>query len=671
MRLIPIARSRYTAAFDILLLSIVAAGLIWPLFQVEYFDNWMSIDGAFISDARFLSTHGIAAEWAPDFYCGNRLAYLYPPAIRYGTVLIAHLFDLSTARAYHLYSAVMYCLGAAGVYALTRVASGSRARALGAAVGSLLLSPVLAIFRDIRLDSALHMPQHLNIIVKWGEVAHMSSLSLLILALAAAWLALGDGRPILLALAALLCALTVSFNLYGAIALAILFAIMVWTFWAIAGGGVIWKRAAVIVSLAYGLTAWWLTPSFLVLTAKNLQLVAQPANTPSRLLAVVAIAAFGAIALRFGRGHPERAWPLFLAGGVGLFGLNAVGYYYFQFRALGEPHRLIPEFDLLLILASIECLRARPRVVAVTGGLVLAISLWLAAPYIFHPWRVYVVDRHPERRIEYRLADWLARNMPGERVHAAGSLGFWSDAWRDIPEVGGVSDQGMENQNVAMANWQIQVGDRPARDIYWLQALGADAIVVHGARSQECFHAIRDTHKFSGRLPVLYDSGQDDVIYAVPRRFPALARVVDRRRVESLPPIPWDEQDEPQLRAYAEAIEQGPDIRPSMRWPDERSIQVHARVNEGQSVVIQETYDPAWRAWAAGHEVPVRRDTLGFMRVDPPAGTADLYLHFDTPMQNQVGDGLTIVSLGALLWLAVSRRKTTRAGLRIGNLGSA
>jgi hypothetical protein len=278
-------------------------------------------------------------------------------------------------------------------------------------------------------------------------------------------------------------------------------------------------------------------------------LVAQPATFGSRALALAVLAVFAMAARFFGRGHPERAWPLLLAGGVSLFGLGTVGAYYFHFHALGESQRLIPEFELLLILATVACLGARRRVVAVAAGLALAGLLALAVPYLLHPWRVFVADLHPERRIEYRLADWLARNLPGSRVHTASSLGFWSGVWRDVPQIGGVADQGMENLNIAMANWQIEVGDRAARDVYWLQALGADAVVVHGPRSQECFHAIRDSGKFLGSLPVLYDSGQDDVVYAVPRRFPELARVVDRRRMQSLPAIPWNDQNEPQHQA--------------------------------------------------------------------------------------------------------------------------
>src|ERR1035438_7271845 len=131
-----------TAALDGMLLVLLAAVLIWPLFQVEYFDNWMSIDGGFIGDARFLREHLPSPGWAPFFYCGNRFDYLYPPAMRYGAALISRY---------------------GSVYALMRSISRSRVFAASAALASLVLSPVLLIFKPIRHDSALHMPQHLNV----------------------------------------------------------------------------------------------------------------------------------------------------------------------------------------------------------------------------------------------------------------------------------------------------------------------------------------------------------------------------------------------------------------------------------------------------------------------------------------------------------------------------
>ena len=650
-----------TAALDGMLLILLAAVLIWPLFQVEYFDNWMSIDGGFIGDARFLREHLPSPGWAPFFYCGNRFDYLYPPAMRYGAALISRYGSVSAARGYHIYSALLYCLSIAGVYALMRSVSRSRVFAASAALASLILSPVLLIFKPIRDDSALHMPQHLNVIVKWGEVPHMSAMGILLFALSAGWLALRGHRPGMLATAAILCALCVSTNFYGATALAIFFALMVWTLWVAHGGAGIWWRAAAIAGLSYALTACWLTPSYLALTAANLKLVAQPGNTGSRALAIALIALFAAISFRVGRHKPERAFPIFLSGALALFGLSALGAYYFGFHAIGDSARFVPEFDLLLILAALECLRRGPLALRICGGSVLALAFLVALPYLRHPWAVYVRDDHPQKRIEYRLSEWLARNLPGARVHTASSLGFWSCAWHDVPQVGGISDQGMQNQLIALADWQILADDKPVRDIYWLQALGADAIVVHGGRSQEIWHAIRDKQKFSGRLAVLFDSGEDDIVYRVPRRFPGLARVVDRRRMQALPEIEWNDDNEPQLRAYAQALEQGPESPASSQWVSLRSMRIRARIREGESVAVQVTYDPAWHAYSSGRSLPVRKDVMHFMRIDAPPGEQEIQLDFETPRENQIG---RVVSLMALTTVMVLLALGMRSRLR-------
>jgi len=273
-------------------------------------------------------------------------------------------------------------------------------------------------------------------------------------------------------------------------------------------------------------------------------------------------------------------------------------------------------------------------------------------PYVRHPWGIYVIDHHPERRIEYKLSQWLAANLPGERVYTASSLGFWSNVWHDVPQVGGISDQGMQNQIVALANWQVLVGDKPTRDIFWLQALGADAIVVHGGRSQEIFHAIRSEHKFDGRLPVLFDSGKDDIVYRVPRRFPGLARVVDRHKMESLPEIEWSNENEPQLRSYADALEHGPDSSASSQWVSSRSMRIHARIREGESITVQENYDPAWRAYSAGRRLPIRKDIMGFLLIDPPVGKQEISLEFRTPSENRIGRVVSVIAL--LLVMSVS-----------------
>ena len=116
--------------------------------------------------------------------------------MRYGTALASVLFGVSTARAYHLYTAFLYALGSVAIYALVRAVGGTRAWAWIAAAALATLSPSFLVLRSFREDSLLRMPQRLNVLIKWGEGPHISALALLPLALACAWLAIREGRRV-------------------------------------------------------------------------------------------------------------------------------------------------------------------------------------------------------------------------------------------------------------------------------------------------------------------------------------------------------------------------------------------------------------------------------------------------------------------------------------------
>ena len=204
------------------------------------------------------------------------------------------------------------------------------------------------------------------------------------------------------------------------------------------------------------------------------------------------------------------------------------------------------------------------------GVALLASSLVLALPYLRHPWSVYRADPHPERSLEYRLSDWVARNLPGSRVYLGGSVCFWANAWTDIQQVSGGSAQGLLNLNAAMIDWQFQNDRNAARDIDWLYASGADAIVVHLPNSRESYHPIANPEKFA-TLPVLLDDHEGNIVYRVPRRYPGLARLVDRRRMAAIVPIPYHTQNGTVIRDYVETLEKGPASPATSEWLDSRA----------------------------------------------------------------------------------------------------
>jgi uncharacterized membrane protein YfhO len=100
-------------------------------------------------------------------------------------------------------------------------------------------------------------------------------------------------------------------------------------------------------------------------------------------------------------------------------------------------------------------------------------------------------------------------------------------------------------------------------------------------------------------------------------------------------------------------IEKGPDSPPTLTRDGTDAMRVRAKVEPGQSIVVQESWDPAWQAWAGGQQLPVRRDVMGLMLVDAPPGDQEIRLAFVTPLENRVGRLATLATLALLLGLVV------------------
>ena len=133
-------------------------------------------------------------------------------------------------------------------------------------------------------------------------------------------------------------------------------------------------------------------------------------------------------------------------------------------------------------------------------------------------------------RVEYRITDWLWKNMPDARVAPTGSVRFWFDAWHDLAQLGGGSEQGLLNKQVEPA-----VGIEPGAGYRAHRSVDA----VHGRGRPVRFRpalagvlqGFQHPEKVAGRLPVLFDDRQGNTHLPGPRRYPARARVVR-------PPIP-------------------------------------------------------------------------------------------------------------------------------------
>ena len=646
---------------DAVLLFLLAAALVGPWFTTGYQNKWESIESTFVSDSRFLIEHWPHPRWQPLWFAGTRFDYIYPPALRYGTAAIAKAAGILPIRGYRFYTGFFYCLGIAGVYLLIRAGTGSRGAAWLGAAATALVSPAFLVLSRLRMDSLFWSPQRLHVLVEYGEGPHMTAVALIPIALAFAWRALAGRRPAALALAAVFAAAVVSNNFYGATSLAICYAALVWSFWVTRRGEKRFGRAIAIPALAYGLTAFWLVPSYFRITLANMKYVAEPTNAWSIAVVIAAAAAFAWTSNRWAGGRPDRTWAVFVAGLFGFFALDVLGAYFFNLHITGQAGRLVPELDLAAILGGITLLAAawrRGRGFRLAAAAVALAGLSTGTNYLVHAWRIFPAPDDYRARVEYRIPEWLWRNMPGARTFPVGSVRFWFDAWRDLAEVGGGSEQGVLNEMTERAQWNVRLSPNPELSVLWLQAMGADAVYSYDDRSQEVFRGdYANPKKFDGILPVIYDDQAGNRIYRVPRRFPVLARVVDRERLNALEP-PAGNEDMQRVRAYVDVIEHGPASAPSLIPEGTDAMRVKAPISPGQSLVVQESYDPAWQAWCDGRRLPVRADSMGMMALDPPAGDQQIYLVFAMPLENRIGWVLTGAALAAVFLLLVRGWRT-------------
>jgi hypothetical protein len=657
-----LSRRKYIL-LDFFLVFLFTAVLIRPYFKAKYTDKWASIESTFISDARFLADHWPHPQWQPLWYTGTRFDYIYPPALRYGTAAISKVIGYWPVKAYHFYTAFFYAIGIAGVYFLMRIGTRSRGGAWLAAISTALMSPIFLFMPRYRNDAWLLHPQRLGVLVKYGEGPHMSALALIPIALGFTWLALEKRRPWAIAAAAIFSAGVTSNNFYGATALATLYPLLIWAFWITRQGKRILLPALSIPVLAYGLTAFWLVPSYFKVTAENMKYVSEHGTTWSLWVAVVVAIAFAVITDKLARSKPERTWEVFLAGAVVFFTLNVLGNQYFNFRVTGEPGRLLPELDMIYIMMMVYFLswmwnlpRRAWRVVPIV---IILASFWTTREYVSRAWDIVPAWPDHTNRVEYRITDWLWKNMPDARAYPTGSVRFWFDTWHDLAQVGGGSEQGLLNGSVMPAQWETNLGPDPKPTIHWMQSMGAEAVYVADKQSQEVFKDFQFPHKFDGVLPVLFDDKQGNVIYKIPRRWPDRIRVVETARMNAVKP-PRFNDDMEYLRAYTDVIENGPDSPATLKRDGTDAMWAHARLAPGQSVLVQETYDPAWHAWSGSTPLAVRKDPMGMMIVDAPPGDRQIRLAFLTPLENKIGRVLTLLTLASILvlfWLSFRRER--------------
>lgn len=663
------SRHRWSWVLDLLLVFAITAILIRPIWKSKYVDNWGSIESTFIADARMLRDHWPRPLWQPFWYTGTRFDYVYPPALRYGTAALAKYYPMDPAKAYHLYVGFFYCFGIAGVYFLARVGFGRRWVAFAAAFGAAVVSPCYLFIQNVAKDGFPFGNARLNALIRYGEGPHMTAFAWIPVVLGLSWLALRYRSFGWAMGAGVAAAMVVSNNFYGATALAMFYPFLIWAHWVTTRDWRSLRYVMPVPLVAYGLCAFWLTPSYVAITLQNMQYVSEKGNSWSAWVGFVLLLGFVSWTNRRVKNKPELAWTTFVFGSLFFFALNTLGNYYLNFRVIGEPVRLVPEVDLMILFGALflalkawELPVGRWRMPARAGVLLAAAGVvGIHYDHLRHHRKIFPLSTDYKPSVYYRLPEWIHANYPNSRSYVTGAVRFWYNAWHDGYQLGGSSEQGLLNGTVMPSQWEIVLGDDPRLAIAWLQVLGVDLVAVNGPKSEDWYKDFVYPKKFEGKIPEVFNDGKDNHIYEVPRRYRSMARVVDRAALDQLPLI-RNQADLESLLRYVDVYEQGPEAATKTRWQDTDELFYEGAPTAGnQTIIIQNSYDPNWRAESNMGPLALRRDALGFIRIDAPAGVEKIRLYFAKPLEKSAGEAILVVTLLGIAWTLYKQRRAPQA----------
>ncbi len=609
-----------TAAGAALLVALNAV-LVARLFRIEYTREMGSIEAAFIGLARYIRDHFPDLHWFPLWYGGIPYPDTYPPLLHLAVAATAALFRVSPGLAYHAVTAAVYCLAPAALFwAVWRLGAG-RIPAFACALLYSLLSPSCWLVRELRADSGGWFgPRRLITLVRYGEGPHLTSLLFLPLAIGLLHVALQKRRPLHYVLAALAMAAVVLSNWIGAFALALAAAAYL-----VAFGG--WLRAAAIGVYAYALALPWVTPSTIATIRANAPLVGGR-FLPSWKLELLFVLGFVLLAWALARARlsPQARFALLFLYGTAFLALAG---FWFDANLLPQSKRYHLEMDMAFWMAAALYL---PRLARFLSHRSLTVAALLGcagcAAVLLHQ---RSIARNLEQPIqirstaEYEISTWLGAHMPGRRVFAPGTIGFWMNAFSDTPMLVGGFDNGIRNTFLQDVNYQIYAGDKQQVMLDFLEAFGCDAIVGDGPGSREVYHPYAHPEKFAGMKELWRDG--PEVIYAVPRGGASLAHAVRPEDVPVKRPPGYDTRS---LAPYLRAL-RDPTLPPaSFRWTTSHSAAIHGDLRPEHLLSVQVTWDQGWSARVNGEPRRTSADALGQLVIAPHcSGPCNVELSYD------------------------------------------
>jgi hypothetical protein len=331
--------------------------------------------------------------------------------------------------------------------------------------------------------------------------------------------------------------------------------------------------------------------------------------------------------------------------------------YYADCNIVPQPHRYSVAMDMALCVLGVfggaALLRAIAPSLLPPVAIVLLLGSAVQLRHDVHYGRAFIQGQDVKTTTTYHVAEWMNDHMHGERVFMGGAQGFHFNAFADTPQVHGGHDPMQPSLVPLVAEFIVQSGmNTGSRDAeictIWLKALGAHAISVPGPKTDSYYKAFLSPLKFEGVLPVLWRES-DDTVYEVPQRSSSLAHVVPENTLVQHPP--YNGLDVAELSRYVSAIEDPALPEAPFHWLNRHSATIQATLQPGQLISVQEREMPGWNATANGKSLPIGKDGLGFMVLQPECRSCSITLNYDGGIEWR---GTCMASLAVIIGVVYS-----------------
>ena len=633
------------------------------LFALEFSQRMESIEGSYMSIARWTAANWSDLTWFPLWFNGMPMQKVYQPGFHFTVAGLSTLVGWTPQHAYHFLTAVTYSGGALTLSWLCYAANHDRVQALSAALFYSLISPTCFLVPLIRADAGGWLsPRRYQILVHYGEGPHISAVALIPVVILVLHGAVSVRNRIWIAIAPFALAAVPLTNWPGSMGLSM--AVLAYCLSQIGAFRISnWLSLVGMGVAAYLIASPWIPPSVIASVIRNAQQSDGTSLGAAQLWpGLILAAACAAFVVIFKRTDVSR-WLRFFIFFTLLTGGVSIGHEWFGWRLLPQPNRFQVEFEMafagMLAYLVIWCARKMPARIQIVA---VALLIGFGARQLVHYARYAQLLTQPieiTTTIEYQMAKWFEANLGNQRVFAPGNVSLWMNMFTDVPQVAGCCDQGIPNQEYRIAVYTIYTGQNAgARDaeisLLWLRAYGANAIGMTGPKSTEFFKPYWNWKKFDGVLSELWRQGEN-VVYRVPRKSTDPVRVIPKSALT--PRAPENGLIVEPIQPFVAALEDPAMPPATFRWVNRHEAVIDAETNPGQVIFLQISHDPGWKAIEDGIVLPVNVDPLGMSYVEPvKRGPVQLRLVYDGGSEVQLTRVLLGLGLLLILFLVFTNR---------------